>query len=146
MNAVCRLYRKDVLEKLIESCTSRGYVFQMEMIVRARQLGFTVAEVQSVCHWLYFYFRYEICCHRVIHGHQFPTKMLQFWWLDNVLVDFWPYFYCTRAEWAISELSAKILITPLDLVTPLPVCRCSTMGHRDCQAANSRPSDLTEKA
>jgi len=43
----CRLYRKDVLEKLIQSCTSRGYVFQMEMIVRARQLGFTIAEVQS---------------------------------------------------------------------------------------------------
>ena len=42
-----RLYRKDVLEKLIESCTSRGYVFQMEMIVRARQLGYSVAEVYS---------------------------------------------------------------------------------------------------
>lgn len=40
-----RLYRKEVLEKLVQSCTSRGYVFQMEMIVRARQLGFTVAEV-----------------------------------------------------------------------------------------------------
>jgi len=46
---VCRLYRKDILEKLIQSCTSRGYVFQMEMIVRARQLGFSVAEVLSVC-------------------------------------------------------------------------------------------------
>jgi len=43
--ALCRLYRKDVLEKLVESCTSRGYVFQMEMIVRARQLGFSVSEV-----------------------------------------------------------------------------------------------------
>jgi len=40
-----RLYRKDVLQKLIESCVSKGYVFQMEMIVRARQFGFTVAEV-----------------------------------------------------------------------------------------------------
>ncbi|KAF4802077.1 Dolichol-phosphate mannosyltransferase subunit 1 [Turdus rufiventris] len=40
-----RLYRKEVLEKLIEKCVSKGYVFQMEMIVRARQLGFTVGEV-----------------------------------------------------------------------------------------------------
>ncbi|NXB76329.1 DPM1 mannosyltransferase, partial [Donacobius atricapilla] len=40
-----RLYRKEVLEKLMEKCVSKGYVFQMEMIVRARQLGFTVGEV-----------------------------------------------------------------------------------------------------
>jgi len=50
MNVLCRLYRKDVLEKLVESCTSRGYVFQMEMIVKARQLGFTVAEVEYYMH------------------------------------------------------------------------------------------------
>jgi len=49
VNAVGRLYRKDVLEKLVQTCTSRGYVFQMEMIVRARQLGFTVAEVEYTC-------------------------------------------------------------------------------------------------
>ncbi|NWZ83808.1 DPM1 mannosyltransferase, partial [Poecile atricapillus] len=40
-----RLYRKEVLEKLMEKCVSKGYVFQMEMIVRARQLGFTIGEV-----------------------------------------------------------------------------------------------------
>ncbi|XP_078688102.1 dolichol-phosphate mannosyltransferase subunit 1-like [Branchiostoma floridae x Branchiostoma belcheri] len=40
-----RLYKKAVLEKLVESCVSKGYVFQMEMIVRARQLGFTIGEV-----------------------------------------------------------------------------------------------------
>ncbi|XP_013405666.1 probable dolichol-phosphate mannosyltransferase [Lingula anatina] len=40
-----RLYRKDVLEKLVQSCVSKGYVFQMEMIVRARQLGYTIGEV-----------------------------------------------------------------------------------------------------
>jgi dolichol-phosphate mannosyltransferase len=40
-----RLYRKDVLEKLVQSCVSKGYVFQMEMIVRARQFGFSIAEV-----------------------------------------------------------------------------------------------------
>ncbi|EFA06224.2 dolichol-phosphate mannosyltransferase subunit 1 [Tribolium castaneum] len=40
-----RLYKKDVLEKLIKSCVSKGYVFQMEMIVRARQFNYTVGEV-----------------------------------------------------------------------------------------------------
>lgn len=40
-----RLYRKEVLEKLMEKCVSKGYVFQMEMIVRARQLGYTIGEV-----------------------------------------------------------------------------------------------------
>ncbi|KAI2595286.1 dolichyl-phosphate mannosyltransferase subunit 1, catalytic, partial [Homo sapiens] len=39
-----RLYRKEVLEKLIEKCVSKGYVFQMEMIVRARQLNYTIGE------------------------------------------------------------------------------------------------------
>lgn len=40
-----RLYKKEVLTRLIEACESKGYVFQMEMIVRARSLGFTIAEV-----------------------------------------------------------------------------------------------------
>ncbi|XP_074645453.1 dolichol-phosphate mannosyltransferase subunit 1-like [Tubulanus polymorphus] len=40
-----RLYKKDVLQKLVESCVSKGYVFQMEMIIRARQFGFTIGEV-----------------------------------------------------------------------------------------------------
>ncbi|CAG5114475.1 unnamed protein product [Candidula unifasciata] len=40
-----RLYRKLVLEKLINSCVSKGYMFQVEMMVRARQFGFSVAEV-----------------------------------------------------------------------------------------------------
>ncbi|NXT50085.1 DPM1 mannosyltransferase, partial [Pluvianellus socialis] len=40
-----RLYRKEVLQKLMEKCVSKGYVFQMEMIVRARQLGYTIGEV-----------------------------------------------------------------------------------------------------
>lgn len=41
----CRLYKKDVLEKLIRSCVSKGYVFQMEMVVRARQFNYTIGEV-----------------------------------------------------------------------------------------------------
>ncbi|ODQ48758.1 hypothetical protein PICMEDRAFT_70370 [Pichia membranifaciens NRRL Y-2026] len=40
-----RLYKKDVLAKIIEATKSKGYVFQMEMMVRARALGFTIAEV-----------------------------------------------------------------------------------------------------
>ena len=40
-----RLYKKEVLEKLVSVCVSKGYVFQMEMIVRARQQGFSIGEV-----------------------------------------------------------------------------------------------------
>uniref|UniRef100_A0A9L0K5H2 Dolichol-phosphate mannosyltransferase subunit 1 n=1 Tax=Equus asinus TaxID=9793 RepID=A0A9L0K5H2_EQUAS len=42
---IIRLYRKEVLQKLIEKCVSKGYVFQMEMIIRARQLNYTIGEV-----------------------------------------------------------------------------------------------------
>ncbi|KAK9505141.1 hypothetical protein O3M35_009263 [Rhynocoris fuscipes] len=40
-----RLYKKEVLEKLIKSCISKGYVFQMEMIVKATAFGFSIGEV-----------------------------------------------------------------------------------------------------
>jgi len=40
-----RLYKREVLERLVNSCVSKGYVFQMEMIVRARQQSLTVGEV-----------------------------------------------------------------------------------------------------
>ncbi|BBN11284.1 dolichol-phosphate mannosyltransferase [Marchantia polymorpha subsp. ruderalis] len=40
-----RLYRKPVLEELVKSCVSKGYVFQMEMIVRATRKGYYIAEV-----------------------------------------------------------------------------------------------------
>ncbi|KAI9577994.1 dolichol-phosphate mannosyltransferase subunit 1 [Glossina fuscipes] len=40
-----RLYKKSVLEKCIASCVSKGYVFQMEVLVRARQYGFSIGEV-----------------------------------------------------------------------------------------------------
>ncbi|KAJ8957685.1 hypothetical protein NQ318_017577 [Aromia moschata] len=40
-----RLYKKDVLEKLIKSCVSKGYVFQMEMIIRAREFNYSIGEV-----------------------------------------------------------------------------------------------------
>ncbi|XP_056404275.1 dolichol-phosphate mannosyltransferase subunit 1 [Hyla sarda] len=40
-----RLYKKEVLQKLVDHCVSKGYVFQMEMIVRARQFKYTIGEV-----------------------------------------------------------------------------------------------------
>jgi dolichol-phosphate mannosyltransferase len=40
-----RLYKKPVLEEVIAATVSKGYVFQMEMMVRARAMGFTIAEV-----------------------------------------------------------------------------------------------------
>lgn len=40
-----RLYKKDVLAKVIGETKSKGYVFQMEMMVRAKAMGFKVAEV-----------------------------------------------------------------------------------------------------
>lgn len=39
-----RLYRTPVLRALIASCISKGYVFQMEMMVRARAQGWSIAE------------------------------------------------------------------------------------------------------
>ena len=40
-----RLYRKEVLQKSIGKCISKGYIFQMEMTVWARQLNYTISEV-----------------------------------------------------------------------------------------------------
>eukprot|EP00834_Sanchytrium_tribonematis_P005243 NODE_304_length_10309_cov_0.478355.p7 type:complete len:205 gc:universal NODE_304_length_10309_cov_0.478355:996-1610(+) len=40
-----RLYKKPVLEKLVQATISKGYVFQMEMMIRARELKFTIGEV-----------------------------------------------------------------------------------------------------
>lgn len=40
-----RLYKKSVLEKVVESTKSKGYTFQMEMMVRASAMGYSVAEV-----------------------------------------------------------------------------------------------------
>jgi len=40
-----RLFRKEVLEKLISNVVSKGYAFQMEMMIRARKLNYTIGEV-----------------------------------------------------------------------------------------------------
>lgn len=39
-----RLYKKPVLEKVILNTQSKGYSFQMEMMVRAKAMGYKVAE------------------------------------------------------------------------------------------------------
>jgi dolichol-phosphate mannosyltransferase len=43
--SMCSLYRKEVLEHLIKKVVSKGYVFQMEIIARAKSEGFRVGEV-----------------------------------------------------------------------------------------------------
>ncbi|KAI9821355.1 MAG: dolichol-P-mannose synthesis [Thelocarpon impressellum] len=40
-----RLYRRAVLEQVIAETESKGYTFQMEMMVRAKAMGYSVAEV-----------------------------------------------------------------------------------------------------
>lgn len=40
-----RLYKKDALTKIINATKSKGYVFQMEMMVRARSFGMKIGEV-----------------------------------------------------------------------------------------------------
>jgi dolichol-phosphate mannosyltransferase len=42
---LARLYRVGVLRHVITLTQSRGYVFQMEMMVRAKTLGYSVGEV-----------------------------------------------------------------------------------------------------
>ncbi|KAE8213549.1 hypothetical protein CF319_g3933 [Tilletia indica] len=40
-----RLYKRPVIERVIREVTSKGYVFQMEILVRAKAAGYTVGEV-----------------------------------------------------------------------------------------------------
>ena len=40
-----RLYKKDVLKECISQCVTKGYVFQMELIVRARSNGYTIGQI-----------------------------------------------------------------------------------------------------
>ena len=39
-----RLYKKEVLQRVIESTASKGYTFQMEMMVRAKAMDYKVGE------------------------------------------------------------------------------------------------------
>ncbi|KAL0209762.1 hypothetical protein P9112_009846 [Eukaryota sp. TZLM1-RC] len=43
-----RLYKRNVLETIMKDIISKGYVFQMEIVVRARAKGFTIGEVPIV--------------------------------------------------------------------------------------------------
>lgn len=40
-----RLYKRSVLERVVASTESKGYTFQMEMMVRAKAMGYAVKEV-----------------------------------------------------------------------------------------------------
>ncbi len=40
-----RLYKKNVIDQLMSDIKSTGYVFQMEIIVRATKMGYTISEV-----------------------------------------------------------------------------------------------------
>lgn len=40
-----RFYKRKVLEKVIASTTSKDYTFQMELMVRAKGMGYNIAEV-----------------------------------------------------------------------------------------------------
>jgi len=43
-----RLYKRPVIEQIIQDMTCKGYVFQMEMIVRAKKYGYKIGEVPIV--------------------------------------------------------------------------------------------------
>mmetsp|Transcript_54637 Transcript_54637/g.90605 ORF Transcript_54637/g.90605 Transcript_54637/m.90605 type:complete len:146 (-) Transcript_54637:188-625(-) len=43
-----RLYKRKVLNDVIDQVISKGYVFQMEIIVRARAMGYSIAEVPII--------------------------------------------------------------------------------------------------
>ena len=43
-----RLYKKDVLEKVIKDIVSKGYAFQMEIIIRAVNYGYSIEEVPII--------------------------------------------------------------------------------------------------
>ena len=43
-----RLYKRHVIDKIITKIISKGYVFQMEIMVRAINMGYTVGEVPIV--------------------------------------------------------------------------------------------------
>ena len=40
-----RLYKKEVLDRIMPLVKSRGYVFQMEIITRAQYMGYSIEEV-----------------------------------------------------------------------------------------------------
>jgi len=55
----------------------------------------------------------------VLSDRDCPIKVFKFWRIDDVLVDFWEYFYGASAETVISELPAAALTTSLDSANPI---------------------------
>eukprot|EP00486_Rosalina_sp_Unknown_P002065 CAMPEP_0201566758 /NCGR_PEP_ID=MMETSP0190_2-20130828/6808_1 /ASSEMBLY_ACC=CAM_ASM_000263 /TAXON_ID=37353 /ORGANISM="Rosalina sp." /LENGTH=242 /DNA_ID=CAMNT_0047985923 /DNA_START=18 /DNA_END=743 /DNA_ORIENTATION=+ len=43
-----RLYKREVLNTIIDKMVSKGYVFQMEIICRAQSMGYSIAEVPII--------------------------------------------------------------------------------------------------
>lgn len=43
-----RVYRKPVLERVIKEVVSKGYAFQMEIVMRAKSYGYKIEEVSKV--------------------------------------------------------------------------------------------------
>lgn len=42
------MYRKEVLERVIKEIVSKGYAFQMEMVMRAKSYGYRIEEVIKI--------------------------------------------------------------------------------------------------
>ena len=75
-----RLYKKEVLEKLVKASVSKGYVFQMEMVVRARQLNYSIGEVHCclICASVI-----DLCIKAFFFSSHSATNLLQ---LNNVWI------------------------------------------------------------
>ena len=43
-----RLYKKETLERLMNEVKGRAYVFQMEVLVRAEKLGYSISEIPII--------------------------------------------------------------------------------------------------
>ena len=43
-----RLYKKEILERLMNEVKGRAYVFQMEVLVRAEKLGYSISEIPII--------------------------------------------------------------------------------------------------
>ena len=61
-----RLYKKEVLRRLIDATISKGYVFQMEMMVRARQFNFSIGEVRIILFLYLFIHLFIILCFVIV--------------------------------------------------------------------------------
>lgn len=100
----CRLYKKSALEDIISSCVSKGYVFQMEMIVRASRKGYHIEEVDKFTSYIFSYFGF---------------------WLKSIVLWSWSTFcigcIACLIDFIISHLCFKIAAFSLFLLL-LPTC------------------------